>query len=49
MTRAARIIDADEIAEALADAVAGHIAIQAEALDIRFEGNPPTLRGFPRG
>lgn len=48
VTRAARIIDADEIAEALADAVAGNIAIQAEALDIRFEGNPPTLRVSPR-
>ena len=45
VTRAARIIDADEIAEALADAVAGYIAIQAEALDIRFEGNPPAAAG----
>ncbi|MGY6570972.1 MAG: flagellar basal body P-ring formation chaperone FlgA [Salinarimonas sp.] len=47
VTRAARVINAAEIAAALADAVARHIAIQAEALDIRFEGNPPALRVSP--
>lgn len=42
--RAARIIDAQEIAAALAAAVAELVALDAQALDIRFEGNQPTLR-----
>ncbi len=48
VTRAARIVDADEIARALASAIAEHVTTEAAALDIRFEGNAPALRVSPQ-
>jgi flagella basal body P-ring formation protein FlgA len=48
VTRAAREVGPDEIANALAEAVAGHVTIDAPALDIRFEGNSPRLTVAPQ-